>query len=223
MIVLGVDTSTAIASVALGVNGRVLERSERVTTFSERLLPLVDELLVEAGVRPAALDGVVCGAGPGSFTGLRIALSTCKGLCLGTGARLVMVSSLEAMATRAPRGARVLVALDAFRGDVYAGLYDVGDDGVPRAPTPSLAAFSCRPDALGATLGGVPTRYYAGEAFTKHPSAIPEGATFVDAPAPRARELLALGASRFAAGLVDDPRTAAPTYVRASAPEEDRR
>jgi tRNA A37 threonylcarbamoyladenosine modification protein TsaB len=117
----------------------------------------------------------------------------------------------------------VLVALDAFRGDVYAGLYDVGDDGVPRAPVPGLAAFSCRPEALAAALVEVPPRFYAGDAFTKHPIAVPAAAVLLDAPAPRAQELLALATPRLAAGLVDDPRTAAPTYVRASAPEEDRR
>lgn len=224
MIVLGIDTSTKVATVGLAVGERVYERAEAVTTYSERLLGLVEELFVEAGLRPSALGGIACGAGPGSFTGLRIGLSTCKGLCLGTGAPLVMISSLEVLAARAPAGASVLVAFDAFRGDVYAGLFDVDDQGRPQPRTPALAAFSCAPDALAGRLVGPPPRHYAGDGFVTHPRGIPSGATPIDgATAPRARELLFLAGARFRQGSVDDPRTAAPSYVRASAPEEARR
>ncbi len=224
MILLGLDTSTPVASVALGVGDRLFERAETVTTCSERLLALIDELFVEAGVRPRELAGVACGAGPGSFTGLRIGLSTAKGLCLGTGAGLVLISSLELLAARAPRGSSVLCTIDAFRGEVYAGFFDVDAAGRPWARAAALAAFSSKPDQLAAELCGAAPQYFVGDGFVKHPGAIPAGATPLAGPqAPRARELLLLARPRFAAGALDDPRAASPSYVRASAPEEDRR
>ena len=220
MILLGLDTSTPLASVALQVGDHIFERAEKVTTYSERLLVLVDEVLKEAGVSMRDVHGIAVGAGPGSFTGLRIGLSTAKGLCLGTGANLVMISSLEVLAARA-RG-RVVGAVDAFRGEIYVGLFDV-DDHV-RARSPELAAFTVKPEALPALLaqhGGVDC--FVGDGFVKYPVAIPVGATDTDGGAavgPRGRELLHLASARFAANQVDDPRIASPSYVRASAPEE---
>ena len=208
MLRLAIDTATPIASVALLSGSTLYEREEEVTTFSERLMVLVDQLFVEAGRAPRELEAIVCGAGPGSFTGLRIGLATCKGLCLGTGARLLMVSSLEALALRG-RG-RVLAALDAFRGEVYAGVYEVGD-GVTIIEPP----FTALPGALPASPQVV------GNAFDKYP--VPVGATRLVGSGPRARELLARAAPRLLAGEHDDPRVAAPSYVRASAPEEARR
>ena len=205
MLRLAIDTATPIASVALFSDGSLYEREEQVTTFSERLMVIVDELFVVAGRKPSELEVVVCGAGPGSFTGLRIGLATCKGLCLGTGARLLMVSSLEALALRG-RG-RVLAALDAFRGEVYAGVYDV-DDGVTIVEPPFTALPASLPSAT----------QVIGNAFDKYP--VPVGATRLEGAGPRARELLAAAEPRILRGEHDDPRLAAPSYVRASAPEE---
>ena len=130
MIILAVDTSTLHAAVALWRDGRALaERHRVVTTHSDALLAMVDEAFVEANVAPADVDAIACGAGPGSFTGLRIGLATAKGLCFALGKPLVMVSSLAALAARAPDG-RVLATIDAFKGEVYAGLFVV-TAGVP--------------------------------------------------------------------------------------------
>ncbi|HEX8953917.1 MAG TPA: tRNA (adenosine(37)-N6)-threonylcarbamoyltransferase complex dimerization subunit type 1 TsaB, partial [Polyangia bacterium] len=127
---LALDTATLHAGAALWRDGAlVAERRRVVTTHSEALLQMIDELFVEASVAPTDVDAIACGAGPGSFTGLRIGLSTAKGLCFALGKPLVMVSSLAALAARAPDG-RVCATLDAFKGEVYAGLFDVRG-GVP--------------------------------------------------------------------------------------------
>ncbi|HEX6838215.1 MAG TPA: tRNA (adenosine(37)-N6)-threonylcarbamoyltransferase complex dimerization subunit type 1 TsaB, partial [Polyangia bacterium] len=77
MLILAIDTSTLHAAAALWRDDRVLaERHRLVTTHSEALLAMIDELFVEASVAPADVDAVACGAGPGSFTGLRIGLAT---------------------------------------------------------------------------------------------------------------------------------------------------
>jgi len=228
VILLALDTSTPIASVALAVGDRIVERAETVTTYSERLLAMIDAVFAEAEVRPAALEAVICGAGPGSFTGLRIGLSTAKGLCLGTGCRLSMVSSLEALAGRGQPGQRVLAGIDAFRGELYAGCFEIDAAGLPRASSEALAAFAVHPDAPGAMFAGTPSpTHFIGDGFRKHPTSIPAGAVDLaepgESPGPRACELLRLGRARIEAGQLDDPRTAAPRYVRASAPEEARR
>ena len=220
MLTLALDTSTPGAVVALADETRTWWRGELVTTHSERLLAIVDALFVEAGVGPRALGGVICAAGPGSFTGLRIGLATAKGLCLGTGAPLALVSSLAARAAVVP-AANVVAAIDAFRGELYAGLFDVDADGVPRARAAALAAFTARPEALAARLGAPPPAACVGDGFVRHPAAIPPGAALVPlTDEALARALSRLGRARLASGDRDDPRTAAPTYVRASAPEE---
>ncbi len=97
--ILALDTATRHASVALCEDRQLVAESEQeVTTHSERLLSLVDDVLHRGGLTLSDLDGVVCGQGPGSFTGLRIGLSTAKGLCLATGKPLVCLSSLLPLA-----------------------------------------------------------------------------------------------------------------------------
>ncbi|HUJ59582.1 MAG TPA: tRNA (adenosine(37)-N6)-threonylcarbamoyltransferase complex dimerization subunit type 1 TsaB [Kofleriaceae bacterium] len=123
MIVLGLDTATRIASVALDGEERCSRSSER----DADLLLRIDELCRARGVAPAQLDAVAVGAGPGSFTGLRIGMATAKGIAFAAGKPLWAVSSLAALAWRARGQADVVVAvLDARRGELYAGCYDGG-------------------------------------------------------------------------------------------------
>lgn len=220
MIILALDTATPVASVALSDGERIFELAESVTTYSERLLPIIDALFSEAKLAPRALQAVACSAGPGSFTGLRIGLSTAKGLCLATDAKLVLVPSLAALAGPAAPGAIVVSAIDAFRGEMYAGVFAIDADGVPQPVRPALAAFSVHPDALAAALEGLAPQHYVGDGFAKYPAAIPDGASALVSVACNARSVLALAQRRLSAGDSDDPRLAAPLYVRASAPEE---
>src|SRR5438270_5446530 len=135
MRILALDTSTLQASVALASDGQLVAERERVvTTHSESLLVLVDECLRAADLRPADVDVVACGAGPGSFTGLRIGLATAKGLCFALGRPLALVSSLEALAARAPDGPACAI-IDAYKCEVFAGRFTV-KGGVPRADGP---------------------------------------------------------------------------------------
>lgn len=158
--VLAIDTSTLHASVALvaGAPGdsQVLAESQSgVATHSERLLVQVDEVLVHADKTLADLDGIAIGAGPGSFTGLRIGMATAKGLAFATGKPLWAVSSLAALALEVgpDAGAEALVVpvMDARRGEVFAGFYRVGKDEVIALASERVLA----PEALSKELQGV--------------------------------------------------------------------
>lgn len=110
---------------------------------SESLLPLVQELLEEGGTGSGVLDAVAFGAGPGAFTGLRLACGVAQGLALGLAIPVVPVSTLMALAQSAAE-ARVVALLDARMGQVYCAAYERdGEDWVTRVE-PCL----CDPDAL---------------------------------------------------------------------------
>ena len=97
---LGIETSTAVCSVALACDARVVVEYtlELGSHHSERLQPMVEMALREAGLSVGDLDGMAVAAGPGSFTGLRIGMGLAKGLCRGANLVFVRVSTLAAMA-----------------------------------------------------------------------------------------------------------------------------
>jgi tRNA threonylcarbamoyladenosine biosynthesis protein TsaB len=104
---------------------------------AEVLLPALDRLFTMAGLTPECVDLLACTVGPGSFTGLRIGVSTIKGLALATGKPVVGVSTLEALAMNAvPYGHLICPMLDARKNQVYAGLYRIGPDDLPVVERP---------------------------------------------------------------------------------------
>src|SRR5512138_896658 len=135
MLVLGIETSTRQGGAALvGDEGLVSEYTLNVeVTHSERLLPAIDRMLHDAGATLATLGGLAVSIGPGSFTGLRIGLSTAKGLAYATGLPVVGVPSLEALAWAVP-AARwpVCAVLDARKQEVYAALFQHEPTGLRR-------------------------------------------------------------------------------------------
>jgi tRNA threonylcarbamoyladenosine biosynthesis protein TsaB len=166
--VLAIDTATLTASAAIVVDGITLaEESVRTGSHSEELMPMVARVMERAGLVPAQLDAVAVGAGPGSFTGLRIGMATAKGIAFAAGKPLWLGSSLAALAEAARRrGARGLVVpvLDARRGEVYVGLPDgerVMPPGELRLDGPATLvgdAFDLYPDlrALGDVMVATP-------------------------------------------------------------------
>ena len=162
-LVLAIDASTYTGSVAVLEGARVL--AERAPAMrgerEERLMPAVADALSQVGATPSELDRIVCGAGPGSFTSLRIAASISKGIAAGAGKPLAAVSSLllvVAGLTAAPAPGRYLAVLDAMRGELFAADVLVAADGTaaieggPRL----LAATEAEVEAerMGATLAG---------------------------------------------------------------------
>ena len=128
MKVLAFDCATNILATALeteaGISIRVFSGGLR---HAELLMPTVASLLSDAGLEPSDLDLIVCGKGPGSFTGLRIAMASAKGISAGSAVPLVSVPSLDWIAEpfRASEGL-VVPVIDARKGRLYAGIYSQG-------------------------------------------------------------------------------------------------
>ncbi len=147
MNILALDTSLSSCSVALWRDGAVdagrfvpMERGQ-----SEALMPMVRQVMAEAGAEFADIDLVAVTIGPGAFTGLRIGLAAARGLALAAGLPCLGVTTLEAVAAGVAAGERkaatVLVALETKRADVYAQSFDsdLQPLDAPRAVVPELA------------------------------------------------------------------------------------
>lgn len=221
--ILALDTSTAAGSVAIGGAGHVAaEINLRVGAgSSESLLPTIDDAMRIAGLTPRELGGIVVGGGPGSFTGLRIAAATAKGLVHALGVPLWSYSGLMATAAGAAVDDAVVCALfDARRRDVFAAAYRFGGDGVETLLEPAALTV----DELAGRAAGWPAPVrFTGEAALIHAAelaAVP-GARVAPAhlAAPRASALLWLRERAPAFGRVAEPGGWEPEYVRASGAE----
>jgi tRNA threonylcarbamoyl adenosine modification protein YeaZ len=211
---LALDTSGPIGSVAVGEGASVLAyvtlREHR--EHASRLIPAVDEALAAARVSRGDLGGIVVGEGPGSFTGVRVAAATAKGLAHALRIPLFAVSSLTATAVASDAGPIRYVLFDA-RGDrVYGACYGVGTAGVQELVAPHGGVLR---DALADQVpaGAV----FLGDAAERHRAAI-EGAgfpVFRDAADPVAVGLLRY-VSRVDVEPVADPSAWEPAYIRAS-------
>jgi tRNA threonylcarbamoyladenosine biosynthesis protein TsaB len=183
------------------------------------VLTLVDHVLQGAGVRPEALAGIACGAGPGSFTGLRVGLAVAKGLALATGAPLLLVSSLEALAADVARGAPagtrfVVPCIDAGKGEVYAFACEL--DGAKAGP--GGEPWRLAPEALAARVAELPAVVVAGNGADRHAAVLDARfgptARRVPVDGPSALSIGALALPRLARGESDDLEKAVPAYGR---------
>lgn len=131
--ILALDTSTENCSVALMINDQIYTRSEVAPRdHTKKILPMVDEVLKEAGVTLADLDALAFGRGPGSFTGVRIGIGIAQGLAFGAELPMIGVSTLAAMAQacyRIDQSEQVLTAIDARMSEIYWAQYSRTQDG----------------------------------------------------------------------------------------------
>jgi N6-L-threonylcarbamoyladenine synthase len=142
---VALDTATEQVAVAIGDLDRpgavVAHRSFHAPRAANEVLVLtVQDLLVEAGVCAVDLAAVACGRGPGSFTGVRIAVATAKGIAHGLRVPLVGFGTSDAIAFRVPRPGLAGVVTDAMRGEIYPALFEVGGDGGIARLTPDRVA-----------------------------------------------------------------------------------
>lgn len=214
MRILAVDTTTARESVALVAEGSSLGEARLLSPdgHSRRLLPAIEFLLGSLGLTVAHVEGFAVTAGPGSFTGLRVGLSTVQGLALAAGRPCLAFSALDVLAARAAGAAPQIVALmDAYRGEVFAGRYDAAARPLAEAelvlPEPWLRALP----AGCAFIGDGALRHHALiEAVCQAP-VFPARSLFL------AGTLGALAEPRLAAGEGVGPERLRPLYLREAA------
>ena len=217
MRILAIDASTEICAIAIG--GDDIDWDERAQAaesgHSELLLPIIGGLLDQHGLSLSELDGVAFGAGPGAFTGLRMACGVAQGLALGAGLPVLGISTLEGLAETARQrhgSDRVIAALDARAQEVYIAAYRYQGAQWREAVAPAVVAPDSAPlpDDTGWTG--------AGSGFAAYPAlrqrCAPSMASCDSKLSPSAAALGRLALPRFAAGEGVAARDAAPVYLR---------
>lgn len=213
---LALDTATQIVSAALYLDGKLVRKAEtEANRHSERILPLVDALLKEHRVELSGLDAVAFGAGPGAFTGLRVACGVAQGIAWALDKPVVAVSNLAAAARsaflRGIRG-RVLVALDARMQECYCGVYDL----TPSIPQEVSAASLVTPDMLTEIIAKTHPDCVVGSGFAVYEPAKRAAADLPCYPtiAADAGDIADLAVLLAREGHEQSPESAAPFYVR---------
>lgn len=209
---LAIETSSELASCALLRGDVVLSRaSSGVRTHSQSILPMVQELLAEAGVTLAHVDAIAYGSGPGSFTGVRTACGIAQGLAYGANLPVVPVVTLDAMALACHQqhGAqRIVTVLDARMGEVYWAQYDY-QNGLQAVLPPALSA----PGGV-APQGDVSGCGNGFAAYADALAALPCAASADGAIMPHAVQVAQLARIAFAAGQCVTAAEAQPLYLR---------
>ena len=217
MRLLAIETATPLCSVALLCDGEPLALEVAAgRTQTEQVLPLVERLLAEAGMALGQLDAVAVGRGPGAFTGVRVAVGVAQGLAFGLDVPAVPVSTLAALALGAMRDAgagRVLVALDARKGEVYWGAFRRAAEGVAPAGPERVCVPASVPLPEGEGWLG------AGSGFAEHGEALAArlaGALAATRPQaqPHAADVARLAAGELAAGRAVAAEELVPVYLR---------
>jgi tRNA threonylcarbamoyladenosine biosynthesis protein TsaB len=213
--ILAIDAATEACSVALSVDGQ--SYSSFVVCpqqHSQRLLPMIDDILKQAGIELDEVDYLAYGQGPGSFTGIRIATGVMQGLAMGANIPVVGVSTLATMAQQAITEfgvTEVVAAIDARMNEVYMASY-VNNDGVAKSqnaeqvlpPNEALAAFSPNPKLCAVGTGWTAYTELSGLDIDYYPQIL----------YPNALHMLTLAETAIANGQTVPVEQAQPTYLR---------
>ncbi len=221
--ILSIETSTMLGGVAIvdDKTGLVAETRLNVkTTHSERLMTVIDHVLHQSEMDLESIDAFAVAIGPGSFTGLRIGLSTAKGLSYATGRPIVIVPTLDAFAYNFPYCSYPLcLMLDARKGEVYAAAFKWEGEGFRRL----LEDTSIRAEELTAKFDGVVL--FAGEGADLYKKTIldvmKDRAIFAspEKMVPSPANVAILGLAKAARGEFADVPAAVPRYIRKSEAE----
>lgn len=214
--IAALDTSTEACSVALLCNKESIFRyvvEPRI--HAKALLPMLDELLAEAGISPKRLDGVAFGCGPGAFTGVRIGTAAAQAIALGGELPVAPVSTLASIAHRCFREhgkEKVAVAIDARMGEVYWGAYRIEESGIVEKVCDEQVCNPAQADRLDSTWSAAGTGWQAynpalGQATDV---TVEEG---ID-PFPHALDILLMGSRQLLKGDGVSPEHALPVYLR---------
>lgn len=218
---IAIDTSSLVLSCALAEEDRLIAEwtVQRKLTHSEQLVPHMDALMKEAGVKRSDITAVAVSTGPGSFTGLRIGLATAKMAALVWKVPLVGVDTLEGLAwNMAGSHTFVLPLMDAQRGNVYAALYGAYEHMWKEMPEQVGKAKNII--AAAAAHGGPVVA--VGEAAEMHQEELLSAGILLAPPhqrVSRAGSIAMAAMEKLKQGIHDDPMTLLPNYIRRSEAE----
>ncbi|GHA48585.1 tRNA (adenosine(37)-N6)-threonylcarbamoyltransferase complex dimerization subunit type 1 TsaB [Photobacterium aphoticum] len=217
--ILAVDTATENCSVALLMGDEVISRCEYAPReHTTKILPMVDEVLAEGGIRLSQLDALAYGRGPGSFTGVRIGIGIAQGLAFGADLPMVGVSTLAAMAQgsyRLHQAEQVMAAIDARMDEVYWGQYVRQADGDWLVQGSEIVV---KPAELVTQLSAETGRWFTAgtgwesyaEVLAQLPVELVQGTVLY----PDSMDMVHLAKYAFARGEAVSAEVASPVYVR---------
>ena len=211
---LALDTATEACSVALLHNGQVFSRYGVIPRLhAQSILPMISEVLAEAGVAKTDLEAIAFGRGPGAFTGLRIAVGVVQGLAFALRIPVLPVSNLAAIAQRAYREQsvqQVAVAIDARMDEVYWGCYreDAGEMRLVGAEAVLAPEAAQLPEDASGDWFGAGTGWGYADRLSLKPYAMEAGML------PHAQDLLTLARFAWARGEAIRADDAQPVYLR---------
>lgn len=213
--ILALDSSTEACSCALTLDSGITESFDIIPRGHTRhMLPMIKKLMNEHELEFAALDAVAVGAGPGSFTGLRIAAGVAQGIAFGAGIPLIPISTLACMAQQKAQSAHsfILSCLDARINEVYWAVFSLQSGKVTLLGEEQLT----RPEAL--LLQNNEPMLAVGngmEFYQQMPEDTRQGLVEIDAGVyPRASAIAELALEQWQAGQHIDPAEFSPTYLR---------
>ena len=230
MIVLGIDTATAVSTVGVVRDERILgEVAERSGSgHAARLPALVERVLEQSAATLQQVDAIAVSIGPGSFTGLRVGLGFAKGIAFAGARRVVGVSTLEALATAAPSGfATIATVTDARRGETYVAIFRRSGRELVRVCEDLALSPGAAAQRVVAALRGEGRSLVVGDAAERYPEVFAalraegvEVASFGEIY-PRGGVVALLGQRRLARGEADRAEALVPIYVHAPAAERN--
>jgi tRNA threonylcarbamoyladenosine biosynthesis protein TsaB len=216
MKLLALDTAGPRCSVALLLDGKLEELdapAERVQ--AESVLPMVEKLLADAGLKLTALDAIAFGRGPGAFTGLRVATSVAQGLAYGAGVPVIPVSDLAALAAAAARlhrAERIMACLDARMHEVYWAAYEArAGEILPLSEEALSPPSEVSAPSAAAWFGAGPGWAAYGEALKAR---VPRLTGTDPSLLPTAGDIASLGEAALRKGQKLPPEQALPVYLR---------
>ena len=217
--ILALDTATENCSVALLSDGKIYSRSEvSPRGHANKILPMVDDVLKEAGLTLTDLDALAFGHGPGSFTGVRIGTGIAQGLAFGADLPMIGISTLAAMAQATYRKhgkTHAVCAIDARMSEVYWGRFVRQENGVWQAADeecvipPAELCVATEADGHKWAQAGTGWEAYQQELTSLKLEREPTNVLF-----PEAEDIVVLAEQALAAGKTVTPEEASPVYLR---------
>jgi len=211
--ILNIETATTNCSVSLSFDGEILAIREDYNdkySHSERLHTYIDEVLKESKIRSNELSAIAVSKGPGSYTGLRIGVSTAKGLCFALDKPLISIPTLESLANQVITDKGVIIPmLDARRLEVYASVYDWGYKQVRKTKAEILDSNSFSDYLSNNTVAFIGSGVSKTAELIKHPNAI-----FIQNKLPSARDMGQLAYAKYKKNDIEDVAYFEPYYLK---------